>query len=169
MSTEHTNAVDAASTVSVAREKCLQTVHYSLLGSLDRFLSHWAHPRVWLPVGEPKPSPTGRTPYFGTKFCSWTFTGTTSACSKYPNEKCALHCTFSHLISPLSEEISLPGNSQAHSMAQSLCSFPPSPTQMPKSSPRRNPPCDSHPSSTGDRQSCFQPHLGCHFANQTWL
>lgn len=46
--TEYTNAMGAAFTDTVTRTKCLETAHYSLSCSLDRFLSHWAHPIVWL-------------------------------------------------------------------------------------------------------------------------
>lgn len=57
---DYTNAEDAAFTVTVTckitisemqlptRKKCLQTANYSLSCSLDRFLSRWAHPVVWL-------------------------------------------------------------------------------------------------------------------------
>lgn len=117
--------------------------------------------------GSPSPLPQEGLPILVPNSAPGHSLGPPVLAGKYPNEKCALHCTFSHLIPPLSEEIPLPGSS--HNKAQSHCSFPPSPTQMPKSSPSRNPPCESHPSSTGDRQSCFQPHLGCYFANQTWL
>lgn len=57
---EYMNVMDAAFTVTVTckiaiskmqlltRKKCLQAADYSLSCSLDRFLSRWAHPVVWL-------------------------------------------------------------------------------------------------------------------------
>lgn len=138
--------------------------------SLDRSLSHWTHPRVWLrgslsllpQAGHPTLVPNSA---LGHSLRQRLLAG------KYPNAKCAFCCTFSHLVPPLSEEIPLPGSSQTHSNIQAIPgihgSFPLSSTQRQKSSPRMNPPCESHSSSRGDRQSCFQPHLGCHFATQT--
>lgn len=41
---------------------------------------------------EPKSSPPGRTPNFGTKFCSWTLTETTSACRQI--SKCKMCLMF---------------------------------------------------------------------------
>lgn len=46
--TEYTHAMAAAFTDTVTRKKCLETAHYFLSCSLDRFLSPWAHPVVWL-------------------------------------------------------------------------------------------------------------------------
>lgn len=58
--TEYVNVTDAAFTVTVTckitiskmqlltRKKCLQTANYSLSCYLDRLLSRWAHPVVWL-------------------------------------------------------------------------------------------------------------------------
>lgn len=170
MTTEHTSAVDAASIVGVAREKCLQTAHYFLLGSLDRFRSHWAHPRVWL-RGSPSPLPQAGHPTLVPNSALGHSLRQPLLAGKYPNAKCAFCSTFSHLVPPLSEEIPLPGSSQTHNNIQAIPgthgSFPPSSTQRPKSSPRMNPPCESHTSSRADRQSYFQPHLRCHFAPQT--